>query len=75
MELLIETLNPPDDPRQEDEIHREIRRNNTTPQLQNIEPPISSLELDLAIKSTKPRNATGPDRVPPKIFINLDQRN
>lgn len=74
MELLIETLNPLDDPQQEYEINREIRRNNTTPQSQNIEPPILSLELDLAINPLN-QERLGPDRVPPDIFINLDQRN
>lgn len=75
MEFLIETLIPSDNPRQENESHLGTRRNNTAPQSQNIEPPITLLELELAIKNTKPRKAAGPDRVPPEVFINLDQGN
>lgn len=47
----------------------------TTPISSNIEPPISSEEPDLALKTTKPRKGAGPDRMPPEIFKNIDQGN
>lgn len=75
MALLIETLIPPDDLREEDENHQEVRRNSTTPASCNIEPPISPAELEPALKNTKLRKAAGPDRMPPEIFKNLDRGN
>lgn len=73
MELLIYTLIPPDEPLQEDEFQQEVRSTDTTPRSQNIEPPITTAELELATKNTKPRKAAGSDRIPLEILLNLDQ--
>lgn len=72
MELLIYTLIPPDESLQEDEFQQEVSTD-TTPRSQNIEPPITTAELELATKNTKPRKAAGSDRIPLKILLNLDQ--
>lgn len=75
MDILLNTLIPLDDPQQEDEHHLNVRIQNSVPKSLNIEPPISITELDIAIKNTKPKKATGPDRIPPEIFKNFDQFN
>lgn len=67
MDLLLNTLIPLDDPQEEDEHHINLRTQNTVPISQNIEPPITMTELELALKNTKPK-AIGPDRIPPELF-------
>lgn len=75
MHSSLKPLIPPNDPLQKDENHQIVRRMSTTPISSNIEPPISLEELDLVLKTTKPRKAAGPDCMPPEIFKNLDQGN
>lgn len=56
-------------------LNKRLGEQNTTPIPQNLEPPITIEELNLAIKKTKPWKAPGPDLIPPEILINLDDGN
>lgn len=51
MDLLLNTLIPLDDPQQEGEHHLNVRDQNSGPISQNIEPPISMTELEIALKT------------------------